>query len=457
MRRLLKMYLCVAAFVSISAQADAESPGSMGYMTPYAIEGLGVGTPVVPNSPQYKRYKCKPSEQYENSVTCRFTEIAEGVRKVITILHLYNNIVTYINKSVSPASFAKQTIESEIRRLSERFGSAPHIYSSRIGLMASWGDIELQPLTQNDMTVLAQDKSPNLGFLVDYLMNFHESARAGLPVYRLSGGKGFVWIARFEEDRKEGVLRFLAADPSQMKLSAEEPPEAPSRPAQEHHQAPAPQPPEQKASEQVSMGTGFFVARDGSFVTNAHVIEDCTMVRVKTDDASILDAKIIARDATNDLAILHLDKSPKKIAALRVGIRLGEGVAAFGFPHADILSSSGNFTLGNITALSGIGDDSRSFQFSAPVQAGNSGGPLLDMFGNVVGVVSAKLNALKMAVEGGDLPQNVNFAVKSAILASFLDANRVTFDVAASSGQKLLEAADVADQARAISGFVVCK
>jgi S1-C subfamily serine protease len=426
-------------------------------MTPYAIEGLGVGMPVVPNSPQYKRYKCKPSEQYENSVTCRFTETIEGIHKVITILHLYNNIVTYINKSVSPASFTKQAIEREIQRLSERFGGAPHIYSSRIGLMATWGDIKLQQLTQNDLTILAQDQNPNLGFLVDYLMNFHESARAGLPVYRLGGGKGFVWIAKFDDNVKEGVLRFLAADPSQMKLSAREPPESPSRPAQEHHEAPASNQPEPKASELVSTGTGFFVARDGSFVTNAHVIEDCTMVRVKTDDASILDAKIIARDATNDLAILHLDKSPKKIAALRVAIRLGEGVAAFGFPHADILSSSGNFTVGNITALSGMGDDSRSFQFSAPVQAGNSGGPLLDMFGNVVGVVSAKLNALKMAAEGGDLPQNVNFAVKSAILASFLDANRVTFEVAASGGQKPLEAADVADQARAISGFVVCK
>ena len=278
-------------------------------------------------------------------------------------------------------------------------------------------------------------------------------------MYRLAGGKGFVWIAKFDDNVKEGALRFLAADPSQMKLGAAEPPESPPppQPAQKHHDAPTPKQPDATATERVSTGTGFFVARDGSFVTNAHVIEDCTMIRVKTDDASVLDARIIASDAINDLAILRLDKSPKKIAALRVGIRLGEGVAAFGFPHADILSSSGNFTLGNITALAGMGDDTRSLQFSAPVQSGNSGGPLLDMFGNVVGVVSAKLNALKIAAEGGDLPQNVNFAVKSAILASFLDANRVTFDVAASSGQKPLEATDVADQARAISGFVVCK
>ena len=88
-------------------------------------------------------------------------------------------------------------------------------------------------------------------------------------------------------------------------------------------------------------------------------------------------------------------------------MRLGEGVAAFGFPHSDILSTSGNFTLGNITALNGIGDDSRYFQISAPVQAGNSGGPLLDLTANVVGVVSSKLNALRIALKDGDLPQNV--------------------------------------------------
>jgi len=70
--------------------------------------------------------------------------------------------------------------------------------------------------------------------MVDYLMNFHESARAGLPVYSLGGGKGYVWIARFGKNGVKGVLRFLAADPSQMKLGAAEitefpPPYSPPR------------------------------------------------------------------------------------------------------------------------------------------------------------------------------------------------------------------------------------
>jgi serine protease Do len=220
-------------------------------------------------------------------------------------------------------------------------------------------------------------------------------------------------------------------------------------------QAPSPRESSPKSEEKISTGTGFFVGRDGSFVTNAHVIEGCSMVLVKTDDAAVAQAKVIARDATNDLAILRLNKTPKRVAKLRVGPRLGESVAAFGFPHANMLSSSGNFTLGNITALAGLGDDSRHLQISTPVQSGNSGGPLLDAYGNVVGVVALKLNALKVAARDGDLPQNVNFAVKSAILASFLDANRVTFE-GAISGQKPMEPGDLAAEARELSGFVAC-
>ena len=220
---------------------------------------------------------------------------------------------------------------------------------------------------------------------------------------------------------------------------------------------PAPEPPK---PEGVTTGTAFFVSDDGYLVTNAHVVADCTKVMVKTDDGAVMEAAQTAADATNDLAILKLSfapgKAPKRVAALRLGARLGEGVEAFGFPHTDLLSTSGNFTLGNVAALTGLHDDSRYLQVSVPVQAGNSGGPLLDASGNLVGVVSAKLDAVKVAAASGDLPQNVNFAVKSAIVASFLDANRVTYKVGAPGG-KAMDPADIADAARAMSGFVVCR
>jgi len=81
---------------------------------------------------------------------------------------------------------------------------------------------------------------------------------------------------------------------------------------------------------------------------------------------------------------------------------------------------------------------------------------LIDTSGNVVGVVSAKLNALKVALQGGDLTQNVNFAVKSVILATFLNANGVATQSGAVA-EKPLESADLADRAKEISAFVLCK
>jgi serine protease Do len=91
-----------------------------------------------------------------------------------------------------------------------------------------------------------------------------------------------------------------------------------------------------------------------------------------------------------------------------------------------------NVTTGNISALAGIGNDSSKFQISAPVQPGNSGGPLLDHNANVVGVVVSKLNALNLAKENGDIAQNVNFAIKGSVVQSFLRANGVRYSTALS-------------------------
>ena len=79
-------------------------------------------------------------------------------------------------------------------------------------------------------------------------------------------------------------------------------------------------------------------------------------------------------------------------------------------------------TTGNVSSLIGPGDDTRSLQFTAPTQSGNSGGPLLDGDGTVVGVVTAKLNAARIHEITGDMPQNVNFALKAALARAFLDA-----------------------------------
>jgi S1-C subfamily serine protease len=204
-----------------------------------------------------------------------------------------------------------------------------------------------------------------------------------------------------------------------------------------------------------SSGSGVFITRSGHILTNDHVVESCSSITVRPDGGTPIAGTVLARDARNDLAVVKVSGPVNWIVPVRSGVRLGEGIAAFGFPHTDMLASSGNFTLGNVTALAGMGDDTRYLQISAPVQAGNSGGPLIDGYGNLVGVVSAKLNALKVMAASGDLPQNVNFAIKASLAASFLDANQVTYDSGATSGEKL-DAPDLAERAKQASVFITC-
>jgi S1-C subfamily serine protease len=126
----------------------------------------------------------------------------------------------------------------------------------------------------------------------------------------------------------------------------------------------------------------------------------------------------------------------------------------YGFPLTGALAAGGNFTTGNVTALAGLADDSRFLQISAPVQPGNSGGPLLDRNGTVVGIVVAKLNALEIASATGDIPQNVNFAIKASVAAAFLDAQSVAH--AENAGVGALSTPDIAERAKSFTVQVVC-
>ena len=206
---------------------------------------------------------------------------------------------------------------------------------------------------------------------------------------------------------------------------------------------------------EVSVGTGFFVSSDGYVVTNAHVVEGCNMAEVISGLSAPLLTRILARDQSNDLAILKPDLKPTTSASLRIGAKIGEGIAAFGYPLAGLLATSGNFTLGNVSAVAGIGDDTRYIQVSAPIQPGNSGGPVLDQSGNVVGVVVSKLNALKVAKLTDDVSQNVNFAIKASVLTNFLDATGVSYST--SGPGSTMQSAELAERAKAISVMIKCR
>jgi TPR repeat protein len=169
-------------------------------------------------------------------------------------------------------------------------------------------------------------------------------------------------------------------------------------------------------------GTGFFITDDGYLISNYHVVKDATKVRLVTG-AGTITAKVVRVDAANDLALLKAEGkfSPLPIAASRTA-HLGGTVATVGFPNIGLQGFSPKLAKGEIASLSGAADDARYFQISVPVQPGNSGGALVDEHGNVIGIVSAKLDASAALAASGSLPENVNYAVKSSFLLSFLES-----------------------------------
>ena len=133
--------------------------------------------------------------------------------------------------------------------------------------------------------------------------------------------------------------------------------------------------------ELVGTGTGFAVTLRGHVVTNNHVVEECSETRIKPRGSPSVVAPRAFVDPNNDLAVLLAGTPPKETARFRAGptSRLGDQAVVSGFPLYGALASQGNLTVGFISALVGLRDDSRVMQISAPVQPGNSGGPLLDM------------------------------------------------------------------------------
>jgi TPR repeat protein len=188
-------------------------------------------------------------------------------------------------------------------------------------------------------------------------------------------------------------------------------------------------------------GTGFFITDDGYLITNQHVTGNATHVRLVTTSGSI-SAKIVKVDAANDLALLKAEgKLPTaeefldgksetlvrgKFEALPVaasrGVNLGTTVVTVGFPNIGLQGFAPKYARGEIASLSGPQDDPRFFQISVPLQPGNSGGALVEEHGNVIGIVSAKLSASATLSATGELPENVNYAIKSSFLLGFLES-----------------------------------
>jgi S1-C subfamily serine protease len=208
-----------------------------------------------------------------------------------------------------------------------------------------------------------------------------------------------------------------------------------------------------RAARRVSSGTGFVVAPD-RVLTNQHVVDRCDRILVRTADGRWLAAVPPARvDAQLDLALLSVPGNPGPSLAFRnaPAVRRGEGVIAYGFPLAGLLSADPKLTQGVVNALAGLRNDPNNYQVSAEVQPGNSGGPLVDMQGHVVGVVVAKLDGRR--VQNVD---NVNFAIKGDAAKAFLRRAGLEPRLAESRGPDR-SAADVGDAVHRATMMIRCE
>jgi len=204
--------------------------------------------------------------------------------------------------------------------------------------------------------------------------------------------------------------------------------------------SPKPSPPPKSGS----TGSGFFVSKLGHVVTNAHVVKNCRSITVGDNAKKQVTVTLLETDKRNDLALLKISSTQMASAETKSLIRklglklvptasegllrsddveLGEDVLVSGFPYGEIYSNTIKVTKGIVSANRGIGDDTGQFQMDAAVQPGNSGGPIYDTNGNIIGVVVAQLNKLKFAKAIGSLPENVNFGIKASTVRQFLTAS----------------------------------
>jgi S1-C subfamily serine protease len=191
-------------------------------------------------------------------------------------------------------------------------------------------------------------------------------------------------------------------------------------------------------------GSGFFISKSGHVITNQHVVDNCKQVTIGDNAKKQVTADVLETDRRNDLALLKVSSmqmasAETKSLIRKLGIKivplasegllrsddveLGEDVLVSGYPYGELFSNSIKVTKGIVSANKGMGDDSGQFQIDAAVQPGNSGGPIYDENGNIVGVVVAQLNKMKFAKTIGSMPENVNFGIKGSTVRQFLTSS----------------------------------
>jgi len=183
---------------------------------------------------------------------------------------------------------------------------------------------------------------------------------------------------------------------------------------------------EKRKEESLSIGTGWPTV-SGYVVTNNHVVEGRKKITLIRPDGIKAPGSILLGDKVNDIAILTVSNTnelPPAFPFAETTSRIGAKVFTLGYPHPELLGTKPKLTEGIISSVTGFQDDPRTYQITVPLQSGNSGGPLINLNGEVIGIVTSKLDAIKVFKWTGDLPQNVNYAIKIQYLKALLESVR---------------------------------
>lgn len=218
---------------SALAQSN-DAPASRAGRSSYTVDGLALGARFDAQSPSGRGYQCSPSEQFPEFTRCQRTQRQQGAwgrrsfDSISSILHSGDGKAVYINRYIGPWVFDRNEIQTEINRLSSRFGERaremrmPQREGLPSGIIASWGQVALEQLDGDAVSVLASGQSPRKGLLIDYLGDLRRSAQLGLPIYSIHGGAGYLWAASAERSGR-GHIRFLTVDASAFTPPTEKP------------------------------------------------------------------------------------------------------------------------------------------------------------------------------------------------------------------------------------------
>jgi hypothetical protein len=412
----------------------------------YSVTGVAVGTRVHFDSEAYQEYHCGPSQVFDGLTFCtKRTDDTEQRGPFVAydgLLHSGDGTVLYVSRYQDPAYWRDGEVKDGIEYYSRTLGEKPTILKMPTregipnGVIATWGKVVLEPVDGKSQKILAAGQNPKIGALIDFIGDFERSTKNDLPVYRISGSAGFIWAASWDANGR-GTLRMSAINPSALPTPANL---NPPNQVEVNQSGSNPLASFAQKWPELNVGTGFFVSAEGHILTDGLVARECR------DISSSHGGHIrkVAFDETSDLALLISSEKPDAWASLRGGIapQVAEPVMTMGFP------------VGTISALAGLGNDRPMIQISTQTQAQNSGSPVLDRSGNVVGIISGELNTIQVAEKTSETTHNANFAVNLGTIQSFLDSHAVPYVLNDSIETK--KYADIAAEAMRYTVLLEC-